>query len=523
MRIAADRSERRQASRTSSAKAESRRSEEPNLAGTSINNGPTAPSAAPEVVEARLRQAFGADFWADRAAPETAQAAPLPLQREAVGEPAALEDPERIRAIGGRGVDGGGGPLPHLEAIQKAFGKHDVSDIVAHTGEAAATASRAIRAKAYTMGNDIAFAGEPSLHTAAHEAAHVIQQRGGIKLRDGVGEAGDRYERHADAVADRVVAGQSSEELLNSVAPAAEQQTSHALQAQKAGPEENPPLTVAAPPELSLFGPDIPPPSVFRSGASVGLTVYFGQNHFLLDIRNANAVKTLANELKLMVEPTVSVDGHASTEGDKAYNQSLSERRRELVVALLSEGVEPKPTFGGKGHGEDQPAVAEEGSGKALEALRARNRRVEIMVLAKPAARTFEPSLEPSLEPAVKPKPKLKLWLTPEEFEKLFPPETPEERLNRILREPPVEPAKREKKSLSDLTNEALDKVIDKILKGVGIEDPKKRDWIRPKLRDAVKSGVSRAVDSVIDSTNLDPTAKEALKKGLEAGAKQGF
>jgi hypothetical protein len=52
------------------------------------------------------------------------------------------------------------------------------------------------------------------LHTAAHEAAHVIQQRHGVQLLGGVGEVGDRYERNADAVADRVVAGRSASDLL---------------------------------------------------------------------------------------------------------------------------------------------------------------------------------------------------------------------------------------------------------------------------------------------------------------------
>ena len=56
------------------------------------------------------------------------------------------------------------------------------------------------------------------LHTAAHEAAHVVQQRGGVQLKGGVGQAGDSYERHADAVADKVVAGESAEALLSEMA-----------------------------------------------------------------------------------------------------------------------------------------------------------------------------------------------------------------------------------------------------------------------------------------------------------------
>ena len=49
---------------------------------------------------------------------------------------------------------------------------------------------------------------------AAHEAAHVVQQRSGVSLYGGVGRAGDRYERQADTVADRVASGRPAHDLL---------------------------------------------------------------------------------------------------------------------------------------------------------------------------------------------------------------------------------------------------------------------------------------------------------------------
>jgi hypothetical protein len=70
-------------------------------------------------------------------------------------------------------------------------------------------------AEAFASGNHVAFARAPSLHTAAHEAAHVVQQREGVQLKGGVGEVGDVYERNADAVADRVVRGESAVDLLS--------------------------------------------------------------------------------------------------------------------------------------------------------------------------------------------------------------------------------------------------------------------------------------------------------------------
>ncbi len=124
-------------------------------------------------------------------------------------------DGEQPAVHAARGVSGSGTSLPFLEQIQTSFGRHDVRTVQAYTGGAAAEANAAIGAQAYATGNAVAFGGTPDLHTAAHEAAHVVQQRGGVQLAGGVGAAGDVYEQHADAVADRVVAGASAESLLD--------------------------------------------------------------------------------------------------------------------------------------------------------------------------------------------------------------------------------------------------------------------------------------------------------------------
>jgi hypothetical protein len=137
------------------------------------------------------------------------------VQAKAEREPAVDAD---VPAIAAGGVRGGGGALPHLDTIQRAFGHHDVRGVGAHVGGAAADAAAAIGARAYATGDAVAFASSPDLHTAAHEAAHVVQQRGGVRLAGGVGRAGDRYEQHADAVADLVVRGASAEALLDTMA-----------------------------------------------------------------------------------------------------------------------------------------------------------------------------------------------------------------------------------------------------------------------------------------------------------------
>jgi hypothetical protein len=118
------------------------------------------------------------------------------------------------------GVAGEGGRIPHHDAIQASFGPtHDVGAIRAHVGGRAGDASRALGATAYATGNDVAFAAAPDLHTAAHEAAHVVQQSHGVQLAGGMGQRDDAYEREADAVADAVVAGRSAAPLLAHHAP----------------------------------------------------------------------------------------------------------------------------------------------------------------------------------------------------------------------------------------------------------------------------------------------------------------
>ncbi len=178
-------------------------------------------------VKGYLRQLMERNFPGSKAPDEV-------VQKKATGS-AATESAQRVHAQAEAGVAGGGSALPHLARIQAAFGDHDVSGVKAHSGSAASKAAGAIGAQAYATGEDIAFGSSPDLHTAAHEAAHVVQQRQGVSLGDGLGQAGDRYEQHADAVADAVVAGQSAEALLGPTETASASASTD-LQATGSGP-----------------------------------------------------------------------------------------------------------------------------------------------------------------------------------------------------------------------------------------------------------------------------------------------
>ncbi len=133
------------------------------------------------------------------------------IQRRASG-PAPSASPQEAAATG---IASPTTALPHAERIQASFGpEHDVSKIHAHIDP---ESTHAMGAQAYATGNHVVFAEYPDVETAAHEAAHVVQQAQGVNLKGGLGESGDAYEQNADAVAARVKADESATDLLGAV------------------------------------------------------------------------------------------------------------------------------------------------------------------------------------------------------------------------------------------------------------------------------------------------------------------
>ncbi len=147
------------------------------------------------------------------AAPVPSAASGASVQRKQL--PSRDEEPATPVLSGvADGVAGAGAPLPYLGAIQRAFGPaHDLSSVRAHEGGRAATSATRISAEAYAVGSQVAFRAAPDLRLAAHEAAHVVQQRSGA-VAPGLGQAGDAHERAADEVAERVARGEPAGHLL---------------------------------------------------------------------------------------------------------------------------------------------------------------------------------------------------------------------------------------------------------------------------------------------------------------------
>jgi outer membrane protein OmpA-like peptidoglycan-associated protein len=151
----------------------------------------------------------------DRRSTTTPEQGPRPSSSGATPGRRTLTEGLVPAAAAEAGVSGEGQPLPHLDTIQASFGRgHDLSAVRAHVGGGAAEASESLGAHGYAFGQHVAFRDQPDLRLAAHEAAHVVQQREGLHLSDGMSHPGDAAELHAEAVADRVVAGASAADLL---------------------------------------------------------------------------------------------------------------------------------------------------------------------------------------------------------------------------------------------------------------------------------------------------------------------
>src|SRR5690349_24712432 len=76
------------------------------------------------------------------------------------------------------GVRGAGSALPGRGRLEAAFGA-SLAGVRLHDGPDARAACEALGAEAYALGDDVAVRGGAPDHVIAHEAAHVLQQRGG--------------------------------------------------------------------------------------------------------------------------------------------------------------------------------------------------------------------------------------------------------------------------------------------------------------------------------------------------------
>lgn len=85
---------------------------------------------------------------------------------------------------------------------------------------------------------------------------------------------------------------------------------------------------------------------------------------------------TVAGNLQQYPQSTIQVIGHTDSDGEAAYNQTLSERRAYSVSNILADAGVPASRIQSFGRGESQPIAS-----NLNESGKAQNRRVEIVIL----------------------------------------------------------------------------------------------------------------------------------------------
>jgi outer membrane protein OmpA-like peptidoglycan-associated protein len=96
----------------------------------------------------------------------------------------------------------------------------------------------------------------------------------------------------------------------------------------------------------------------------------------------AKNLQELANSLNKFGDSNLLIVGHTDSQGEDAYNMSLSQRRANAASAYLqSQGV-PSARISTSGRGESEPVATND-----TDAGRQLNRRVEVAIYASPAYR----------------------------------------------------------------------------------------------------------------------------------------
>ena len=104
--------------------------------------------------------------------------------------------------------------------------------------------------------------------------------------------------------------------------------------------------------------------------------VNFSTNSSELDARARATLDQAAQYLAQNSSISAEIAGHTDDLGDAGYNQRLSQRRAEAVMAyLVSKGISAD-RLSAVGYGEAQPTAS-----NATEQGRAMNRRVELRIL----------------------------------------------------------------------------------------------------------------------------------------------
>lgn len=175
-------------------------------------------------------------------------------------------------------------------------------------------------------------------------------------------------------------------------------------------PEPQPKQPVATPPDTVRIQTPAPPPDTVRvkepapapavepaakpkKRTSFAKDIRFKLNTDQFDFDRPETEKNLSELLTYLQESCdelqVMLEGHASSEGPAKRNKELSQQRAQKVRQwLLEKGVASSKIKGAVGYGSSMPAVPEPSTAQMkrmgkdeLEAIRGKNRRIEVAVL----------------------------------------------------------------------------------------------------------------------------------------------
>jgi outer membrane protein OmpA-like peptidoglycan-associated protein len=273
---------------------------------------------------------------------------------------------EQVKQLGG-----GGQPLAESDRafFEPRFGR-DFSNVRVDTSAQAADAARMINAKAFTMGNYIAFGAaqySPGTDSGgrllAHELTHTVQQGAATSIRR------RRLSGFDESVDEEIIKQRSAGQILQrapddeAFAEEAEKNTERS--AEKSFSATSPGLTATETPgeKFLLMNFAIREAALKKEHHEFLSTVYFG---------------TLTSDPMASIE----IVGHADSTGSGPSNDKLSRKRAQQVEkALRQMGAHNLRIKTVRGRGERDPIAPSD-----LVAGRAKNRRVEILVTS------FKPS-----------------------------------------------------------------------------------------------------------------------------------
>lgn len=394
-----------------------------------------------------------------------------------------------------------GKPLdPSVRAPMEARFGYDFGNVRIHLDAASAACARALDARAYTIGSDIAFAaGEYAPESAAgrtliaHELAHVVQQSRGGATTDA--------ESRADGAAATALAGRNISRAALGGAPLSVQRQ----------PQEAPRQEQSDAPTVTTH-------------QTWGYTyAEFALNSAAVPGKHDKAIDELAFSIALHVgmlrngRAAISIIGHTDRSGDERLNLDLGQSRADamkarLAAALARNKLDPARygDLATSSLGEIAPAVPTKDG-----VQNAQNRRVEVKVdigsvvtpppTTPPKIRLFPTPLSEETAPRGPQRPR-DLWREMEDNRK---------RIEEYDRKHPRKP-----KSLQEaVIDKVIEGAVDPILKKLPLSKDL-RDKARDGIRKGLEAGSEKVCEAVIDASGAKGADADALKAACKAAIK---